>query len=180
MFDGSAVKGGHGYLRKTGTTEAVDDKFVQYVVEEAPIKLAPTGGRSASEKLRLLRGRILLKMACAERAAKKEKKRGGDRRVDELVRSFVDALEAEDGLMSEGDAAQADEIDHSDAEFWNGLESTGVDRFQDIPSVPEKFSRGSRHPSRISRLAGSSSGVGFGCKDGRGCVAYGCGRPAMH
>ena len=63
----------HGYLRKVGVAEAVDDKFVQYVVDEAPIKLMPAGGRSSSEKLRLLRGRVLLKKATADRAAVREK-----------------------------------------------------------------------------------------------------------
>ena len=66
-------------------------------------------------------------------------------------------MEAEGGQMSESNAAAMDETDCSDAEFWNSLESTVVDRFQGIPIMPEKFSRGSRNPSRISRLSGRAN-----------------------
>lgn len=60
------------------------------------VDLAPTGGKSASEKMRLLRGRILLKVASAARAARKERRMVVGRRADELVRSYVCAMEAED------------------------------------------------------------------------------------
>ena len=105
----------HVYLRKVGVTEAVDDKFVQYVVDEAPSKLMPAGGKSSSEKLRLLRGRVLLKKASAERAAVKEEKMLAGRRADELILSFIGAIEAEGGLKSEGESAAMDEDDASDA-----------------------------------------------------------------
>ena len=82
--------------------------------------------------------------------------------------------------MSEGEAAATDEADDSDAEVWNCLESTGVDRLQSIPIVPEKFSRGSKNLSRISRLMTSSSSVGNGCTNCYGNMACGCSsRPAM-
>ena len=61
----------HGYLRKTGAVELVDDKFVEYVAEEARTMLAPTGGKSASDKRRLLQGRVLLKVASVVRREKK-------------------------------------------------------------------------------------------------------------
>ena len=72
--DGSVVRMAHGYLRKAGASEQVDDKFVKYVAVEPHAMLAPAGGKSASEKRRLLRGRILLKVASAERAARIEKR----------------------------------------------------------------------------------------------------------
>ena len=102
------------------------------------------------------------------------------RRADELVRSFVCAMEAEDELVSEGDAAATDDSDNSGAEFWNRLESTVVDRFQGIPSEPVKFCRGPKNPSRASRLMASRSIVGIGCSDCYGSMACGCvDRPAM-
>ena len=59
--------------------------------------------------------------------------------------------------MNEANAADMDETDCSDAEFWNSLEPTAVDRLQGIPIRSEKFSRGSRNPSRISRLSGCAN-----------------------
>ena len=102
------------------------------------------------------------------------------RRVDELILSFIGAIEAEGGLKSGGESVAMDENDASDVEFWNSLESTGVDRFQSIAIVPEKFSRGSRNPSRISRLMSSSSIVGKRCTNWYGDMVCGCSsRPAM-
>ena len=68
------MKMAHGYLRKVGGAEAVDDKFIPYLVDEVRmVELAPTGGKSANDKMRLLRGRVLLKVASAARALRKEK-----------------------------------------------------------------------------------------------------------
>ena len=71
--DGTAVKTAHGYARKAGGAEVVDDKFIPYSVEEVGrVEAVASGGKSASEKMRLLRGRILLKVSIAAGAAKKE------------------------------------------------------------------------------------------------------------
>ena len=107
------------------------------------------------------------------------------RRADEVIMSFIGAINDDDTHWAsldggcEQEATAIDDGDASDVEFWNSLESNGGDRLQSIPSVPEKFSRGSRNPSRISRLMGSSSGVGVGCKDCRVSMECRCSRPAM-
>ena len=54
--DGTAVKMAHGYLRKAVASETVDDKFVEYVADEARTLLTPVGGKSSSEKRRLSMG----------------------------------------------------------------------------------------------------------------------------
>ena len=72
--DGSAVRMVHGYLRKTGAVEVVDDKFVRYEPEEPRTMHASNDGKSASDKRRLYRGRVLLKESSAARAAAKGKK----------------------------------------------------------------------------------------------------------
>ena len=116
----------------------VDDKFIPYSVDEVrEVELTPTGGKSASEKMRLFRGRILLKMSSAARAARKEKRMVDSRSVDELVRSFVLAVDAEDERMGDEAEAVMVESDDSGADFWNKLDSTVADRFHGIPIEPE-------------------------------------------
>ena len=134
------------------------------------------GGKSASDKRRLYRGRVLLKAASAVRREKKARKALSGREADELVKSFVDAIEAEGEPLGESEAAASDEADQSSAEFWNGLESISVDRLQDIPNRPDRFSRGLKQPSRTSRLM---SNVALGCNGCRGSMACRCSRPAM-
>ena len=92
------------------------------------------------------------------------------------MKSFVDAITAEgdpDGMPGE---AASDAMDQSCAEFWNGLESMGVDRLNGIPTEPDRFSRGLKQPSRTSRLM---SNVALGCYGCRGSMACRCSRPAM-
>ena len=171
--DGSAVVAARGYLRKTGGAEAVDDKFVPYMADEVRMtELAPTVGKTASEKMRLLRGRVLLKLSGAARAARIARRKEESRSAADLVESCVRAVEAENGR----DEAEAEMVlsDDSGAEFWNGLESMTTDRLHGIPSVPEKFSRGPNKPSRASRLMTSRSIVGKGCSGCYGSMACGC------
>ena len=99
--DGSVVRMAHGYLRKAGASELVDDKFVKYVAVEPRAMLAPAGGISASEKRRLLRGRILLKVASAKRAARIEKREEANRSATTLVNSSILAVEAESEVIDE-------------------------------------------------------------------------------
>ena len=130
--------------------------------------------------MRLFRGRIRLKVSSAARAARKEKRMVDSRSADELVRSFVLAVEAEDEQISDEAKAAVVESDDSGAEFWNRLDSTAADRFQGIPIEPEKFIRGPKKPSRASRLLASRSIVGIGCSNCYGSMACGCvARPAM-
>ena len=71
--DGSAVKAVHGYARKAGGVEVVDDKFVPYSFDDVRTAKADTpGGKSASEKMRLLRGRVRFEEMRAAREARKE------------------------------------------------------------------------------------------------------------
>ena len=175
--DGTARSTTHGYLRKAGAVELVDDKFVEYVTDEARTLLVPIGGRSASDKRKLLRGRILLKAASAVRREKKARTSLTNRRADELAKSFVDAISAEGDPVGVSGEDACDAMDQSCADFWNGLELMGVDRLHGIPDKPDRFSRGLKQPSRTSRLM---SNVALGCNSCRGSMACRCSRPAMH
>ena len=120
--DGSALVETRSYLRKAAGTEVVDDKFVPYVAEEMRMaELAPTIGKTAREKMRLLRGRVLLKLSCAARAAKIAKRKEVSRSAADLVESFIHAVEAEDGRVSEEAEAEMVFSDDSGVVFWNGL-----------------------------------------------------------
>ena len=176
--DGSAVAGTRGYLRKTGGTEMVDDKFVPYVAEEVRVvEQVPSAGKSSKDKWRLMRGRVLLKMASAARAAKIERRNEESRKAADLVESFIRAVEEENELVDEQAVDDFKSLDESDAEFWNGLASTANDKLSGIPNEPVQFSRKPNKPSRVSRLAaGRSSVEGFCC----GSMACRCSRPAMH
>ena len=159
----------------------MDDKFVPYMADEVRMaELAPTVGKTASEKMGLFRGRVLLKLSCAARAARIARRKEESRSAADLVESFVRAVEAENGRI--GDEAEAEMVlsDDSGAEFWNGLESMTTDKPHGLPSVPEKFSRGPNKPSMASRLMTSRSIVGEGCSGCYGSMACGCSnRPAM-
>ena len=137
------------------------------------------GGKTAREKTRLLRGRVLLKSSCAARAAKIAKRKEASRSAADLVESFIRAVEAEDGRISEEAEAEMFVSDDSGAVFWNELESYGVDRLHSIPSEPVQFSRGPIKPSRASRLMASRSSLVVGCSGCWGSRACGCSRPAM-
>ena len=95
------------------------------------------------------------------------------------MESFIHAVEAEDGRVSEDAEAEMVFSDDSGAVFWNGLESYCVDRLHSIPSEPVQFSRGPTKPSRASRLMASRSSLVMGCSGCRGSRACGCSRPAM-
>ena len=98
------------------------------------------------------------------------------RKADELVKSFVGAIMAEDGQLCESVTVAMDDADGSDAEFWNDL-ALRVNHLQGMPSMPDRFSRGSKMPSRTSRLL---SNVGKGCMSCHGSMACGCSsQPAM-
>ena len=100
--DGSAVVAARGYLRKTGGTEAVDDKFVPYMADEVRMtELAPTVGKTASEKIRCFRGRVLLKLSGAARAGRIARRKEESRSAADLVESFICAVEAENGRIGE-------------------------------------------------------------------------------
>ena len=159
----------------------MDDKFVPYVAEEIRVaEQSPTTGKTARDKLRLLRGRVLLKLASAARAAKIERRKEESRSAADLIESFIHAVEAESGRIDEQAVDEISSLDASGAEFWNGLESMATDRLHGIPSVSERFRRGPNKPSRASRLMTSRSIVGKGCVNCYGSMACGCSnRPAM-
>ena len=137
---------------------------------------ASNGGKSASEKRRLYRGRVLLKAASAVRKEKIARKARSGCEADELVKSFVEAIAAEGNPVDTPGEAACIADDQSCAEFWNGLDSMGADRLSGIPTVPDRYSRGRMQPSRTSRLV---SNVALGCYGCRGSMACRCSRPAM-
>ena len=129
-----------GYPRKTGSTEAVDEKFVPYVAEEfRQMEQVQPAGKTSKDKMRLLRWRVLLKMAGAARTARVERRKEESRKAAELVASFIRAVEVENELV-EGQATE-DKLDEAGAAFWNGLESTANDKLNGIPCEPVHFSR---------------------------------------
>ena len=92
-----------GYLRKTGSTEAVDDKFVPYAAEEFRlVEQVPPAGKTSIETMRLLRGRVLLKVAAAARTARVERRKEENRKAADLVVSFIRAVEVDNELVGTG------------------------------------------------------------------------------
>ena len=141
------------------------------------VKQVPSAGKSSKDKWRLMRGRVLLKMASAARAAKIERRKEESRKAADLVESFIRAVEEENELIDGQAVDEITSLDESGAAFWNGLESMANDRLNDIPSEPVQFSRRPNKPSRVSRLVTSRSNFeGCGC----GSMACRCSRPAMH
>ena len=171
--DGSAVAEARGYLRKVGSTEAVADKFVPYVAEEFRLmEQVQPAGMTSKDKMRLRRGRVLLKMAVAASTARAEKRKEDNRKAAELVASFIRAVDAENDIVEK--QAADDVLDDDGAAFWNELEPMASGKLSDFPCGPVQFSRRPKPPSRVSRLVANLATC-----DSRG-VNCRCGRPAMH
>lgn len=129
--------------------------------------------------MRLLHGRVLMKSSSAARAVRISRKKEVSRSAADLIDAFVRAVEAEDGRVNEEAVDEMVLSDDSGAEFWSGLESYSVEKLHSIPSSPALFSRGSKKPSRMSRLLASRSIVEEGCSGCSGSMACRCSRPAM-
>ena len=143
----------HGYARRTSGKEVVDDKFVHYSFDDVQtIKEHTPGGRSASERMRLLRGRVKLREMRTAREARKERQKACKREAEDLVKSFIRAVEAEEARMQE---EEVDDTDSIEAIFWNNLDNKErvADRLAAIPERVEPFIRCQSRPSRFSRLA---------------------------
>ena len=149
----------HGYSRRQARVE-VDDKFIPYdarPMERASPQLCEPkrGGKSAEDKMRLLRGRIKYKELKAAREGRKKRKEERKHEVERLISSFVHDLDANgEGEGVDDLAVEARANDQDEAEFWSRL----VDDAR--INKPDRFKAMQCKPSRLSRLAVRSTAHG--------------------
>ena len=134
--NGDPLQGEGKYSRlKVKIGQAVDPDFRVYVPMDWPSAEPDKDGKAAGEKARLMRGRIKLKEASEQRAARGARKKVRDDELQELIATLKCPDEP-----SPNKKRRIEEDDRESEAFWRGLVWGDTDRttgiFKHVSKVP--------------------------------------------